>query len=539
MTSPKRVALYARFSSDLQNARSADDQLAALRKDAAQRGWLVVSEFKDEGISGSSTVNRPGYQAMIAAAFSGAFEVLFAEALDRLSRDVADSENLRKRMKYFGIDVVTQSEGSITTLHTAITGYMNQQFLEQISMKTRRGQIAAVEDGRSGGGRCYGYRQTSLIGQFEIDPTQAEVVRRIFTQYVAGASPRGIAEQLNADGERGPRGGTWTASAINGDRRTGDGILHQKLYIGVRVFNRRHYRKHPDTGKRSSVLRPQSEWIERPQPDLRIIDDPLWQAAQNRKLEMSAVPRHHTRRPKRLLSGLMRCSECSGSMTLQGDRYACSAHRERGTCQNSRTVNADKLEGRVLAGLRDHLLSPDAMAQAAQEMQAEQAARYRSRASTVGIAERRLAEVKRGIARIVQSVVDGTSSPSLINKLSELEAQETALIAEIASAHSTRPIYSIHPSAADGYRRLIENLLAHLNYPAATEARSALRRLIGEVTFIPLAERGQYDLQITGVTAELFARTGSQSRPKKTSQAETCEVMMGAGAGFEPATFRL
>ena len=538
MTQQNRVALYARFSTDLQNPLSAADQLAALRKSAEQRGWLVVAEFRDEGISGSGT-NRPGLQSLVQEAENRAFDIVYIEALDRLSRDLGDTANLKKRLNYYQVAIWTPGDGEITIMHAALGGLMSQQFLEELGKKTRRGLTAAVQAGRSGGGRCYGYRLTGTTGVFEIDQHQAAVIRKIFERYAARASARQIASELNAEGEPGPRGGTWTASSINGDRRTGDGILHQKLYVGVRVYNRRKYRKHPDTSRRTGTLRPREEWLEMLHPELRILEDSLWQAVQDQKEEMSVQPVHHTRRPKRLLSHLIRCAQCAGAMTLQGNRYACSAHRERGTCANSRTISADRLESRVLRGLQEHLLSPQAVAQAVEEMRTEYASHGRDKISVIAQAEKKRAIATRKIERMITAIEDGEPSTGLAARLHEREAEVAALDSEIAQAMATRPAYDFHPAAADAYRRLVENLVANLNTPAAIEARSAIRRLIGEVNFYPGDRRGEYDLEVRGVVAELFSRTTTGPKKQKTSQAETCEVILGAGAGFEPATFRL
>ena len=122
---------------------------------------------------------------------------------------------------------------------------------------------------------CYGYKVVG-VGVLEIDEAEAAVILRIFAAYAEGMSPRAIAHELNRDGVPGPRGGEWTASTIHGDRRAQDGILHQELYIGVRVFNRRHYRKHPDTGRRSSVLNPSEAWLREAVPDLQIVPNDLW-----------------------------------------------------------------------------------------------------------------------------------------------------------------------------------------------------------------------------------------------------------------------
>ena len=165
---------------------------------------------------------------------------------------------------------------------------------------TRRGLVARVKAGASGGGRCYGYDLGANTGELLINTHQAGVIRSIFERYAAGVSPRAIAHSLNGAGEPGPRGGTWTPSTINGDRRAQDGILHQELYAGVRVFNRRRFRKHPDTGRRSSVLNPPDDWIREPVPELRIIDEELWTPVQQRKagpVRSAAGPRPQAQAP--------------------------------------------------------------------------------------------------------------------------------------------------------------------------------------------------------------------------------------------------
>lgn len=90
-----------------------------------------------------------------------------------------------------------------------------------------------MKAGRSGGGRCYGYQVARGAdyerGLLDIDQEQAEVIRRIFTDYATGKSPRLIAHALNREGVPGPRGGEWTPSAVYGDRRAKDGILRQEL----------------------------------------------------------------------------------------------------------------------------------------------------------------------------------------------------------------------------------------------------------------------------------------------------------------------
>jgi site-specific DNA recombinase len=84
-----RAAVYARYSSDLQREASIEDQLRLCREAAASRGWTVVIEYADRAASGSSRF-RPEYQQLLTDAKAGKFDVVVAEALDRLSRDQED-----------------------------------------------------------------------------------------------------------------------------------------------------------------------------------------------------------------------------------------------------------------------------------------------------------------------------------------------------------------------------------------------------------------------------------------------------------------
>jgi site-specific DNA recombinase len=93
-----RAAIYARFSSDRQNDRSVDDQIASCRELCAREGFAVVLTFCDREISGASTVNRPGFHDLMRAAEALCFDVIVAEDVDRISRDQGDWHTARKRL---------------------------------------------------------------------------------------------------------------------------------------------------------------------------------------------------------------------------------------------------------------------------------------------------------------------------------------------------------------------------------------------------------------------------------------------------------
>ncbi len=214
-----RVSIYARYSSDLQRAASIEDQILVCTERAVREKWLLVATYADRGMSGASNL-RPGYQKILDAARNGEFDIVLVEALDRISRDQEHIASFFKLMSFAGVRIVTLAEGEITELHVGLKGTMNALFLKDLAEKTRRGLRGRVEQGRSGGGLCYGYAVLRSMngerGGREIVEAEAEVVRRIFADFAAGKSPRRIATELNQGERLGP------AADLGATRRSAD-----------------------------------------------------------------------------------------------------------------------------------------------------------------------------------------------------------------------------------------------------------------------------------------------------------------------------
>src|SRR5439155_16691336 len=282
------VALYARYSSENQRDASIAVQSRVCREFGKRQGRKVDREYSDHAMSGA-TLMRPGFQAMMAVALRKEVDVVLAESLDRFSRDQEDTAGLFKRLTFAGVSIVTIAEGDITFLHIGLKGTMNAMFLKELADKTRRGLRGRVETGKSGGGLCYGYRVvrrlengTVTTGEREINADEAAIVRRIYRDYAAGVSPKQIAKALNKEGIPGPQGALWSPSTIHGNPKRGIGILHNELYVGCLVWNRQRFLKDPDTGKRVARPNPESAWIIKDVPALRIIDDETWKAGRDR-----------------------------------------------------------------------------------------------------------------------------------------------------------------------------------------------------------------------------------------------------------------
>ena len=364
-----KVAIYARYSSDNQRDASIADQLRICREFAARQGWTVVQEFTDHAISGA-TLLRSGFQALMRDALNRRFDVVLAESLDRFSRDQEDTAGLFKRLTFAGVNIVTLAEGDITHLHIGFKGTMNALFLKDLAEKTHRGLRGRIEDGKSAGGLCYGYRVVQDTQRRNRDDRRARNrtgASRRSSNASSGTSSLAChrsrsPKTLNREGVAGPFGGAWSPSTIYGNAKRGTGILNNELYVGRLVWNRLRYVKNPDTGKRVSRLNPSSEWMSKDVPHLRIVPDDLWTAAKARQkqtrhaiadgwqhwsCEATAVPvlgPDEVRRLRRRIHHAQRRTGCRASAPATRDVRQPSDHPPRG----SRSARAEALQDKLL-----------------------------------------------------------------------------------------------------------------------------------------------------------------------------------------------
>ncbi|NKW82587.1 recombinase family protein [Ochrobactrum pecoris] len=532
-----RAALYARYSSDNQSEASIEDQFRLCREHAGRERWQIVGSYEDAAISGSSTILRPGIQRLVQDAQRGEFKILLAEALDRISRDQADVATLYKHLKFAGVTIVTLAEGEISELHVGLKGTMNALFLKDLAMKTHRGLRGRVEKGKAGGGLCYGYKVLKKLdangepirGDREIIPEEADTIRRIFKEFAAGKSPKAIAVDLNREGVPGPLGRAWGDTSIRGHASRGTGIVNNELYAGVLVWNRLRFIKDPSTGKRVSRINPESAWIRTEVPHLRIVDDELWNAVRARQKQIAEIfgPNpantlegrmkrvHLANRPVHLLSGRLTCGCCGGKIgIITPNRYACLNHHRRGTCDNGRSITRDKIEARVLTGLKERLVSSEAVAEAVKAYTEEMNQLNRDRRTQAQTDRKALAKIEKAIAGIIAAIEDGMYQPSMKARMDELERQKAEIAARMAQAPADIP--DIHPNVANLYRLRVERLTEALSDPdGGRQAAEALRSLIGEIVLTPGGKRGEVHAELRGELFGIldFARAEEIQRP--------------------------
>ncbi len=550
-----RAAIYARYSSENQSEASIEDQVRQCRVLIEQKGWIFCHAYTDRGLSGASPF-RPGYQRLLEDARENSFEMVVAEALDRLSRDQEDIAGLYKRLSFSGVRIVTLAEGEITDLHVGLKGTMNALYLKDLAQKTRRGLEGRVRQGKSGGGLCYGYqvvRETDANGDLvrggrRVHDPEAATIVWVFQEFAAGHSPRAIARQLNDEGIPGPGGGLWRDTTIRGHRGRGTGLLNNELYIGRLVWNRQRYVKDPETGKRLARPNPQEEWVVEQVPDLRIVDQDLWDAVKRRQEEILNTPtvqkikasRFWTkRRAKHLLTGLVYCGSCGARFTAIGRDYlGCGQARNSGSCANRRGIKRAVLESLILDALKSRLMQPELVKEFIAEFHRELNRLTRSRQLDRKAKAKELKEVSRKLESLIDAIADGLRTPGLKARLEALEACKRELEEELE--HASAPTPHLHPSLAELYRRKVENLHEALAYPDTRQEALALLRGLVERIEVQAADKG-FQIELTGEIARMVELSLSEGKNKKAvlDARTACSVKVVAGAGFEPATFRL
>lgn len=300
-------AVYARYSSDQQRIASIGDQIRKCSEYALQHGWRIdpCHIYTDEALSGVGT-DRPGYQAMLKAAFSPSrpFQIVLVDDTSRLSRSLVEAVGLQQRMSFEGIRIVAVSQGidslsEQAELLFAIHGIVDSLYVKELAKKTHRGLEGLALQGLHTGGRCYGYRTIQTTGGFRLEVIQeeAEVVRHIFGLYASGFSLKKTAKRLMTEGVPRPRTGRGTSQFVWVHTCVRE-MLRRDLYIGRIIWNKRKYMKNPGTNKRVSRLRPEAEWVVIERPELRIVSDELWNAVQRRIRQQTEVFTNHLGRRK-------------------------------------------------------------------------------------------------------------------------------------------------------------------------------------------------------------------------------------------------
>ncbi len=485
-----RVAVYARYSSGRQKQTSIDDQISMAEDFCQREGWSIVQIYTDMEKTGRNT-RREGYQSMMAAAHRHEFDMVVTESIDRLNRKVRDAIDIYELLTFQNIGLHAIQEGRQSFINVLFGSYGAQIFSEKIADHTIRGMQGATRRMRTHA-RPYGYRirEAEVGPNRELDEDQAVIVRRIFTEFASGKSATAIAASLNMAQIPGPKGGSWDGSTLRGNAKRQEGLLRNRLYIGIASVCKNTHSYHPETGARR--IKPTPEvMVEQEIPELRIIDQPLWESVKAELERRSAhTPKtiREARRKSYLLSGILTCGCCGAPYVIVSrTSYGCREARKK-ACNNTVPISRKRIEARVFKALDQAFRSPELITQFEAAMETERkkmndGSLDRERAR-LGAA---LKKAEQGQANILDAISDGAPYATFKARMEDLNEQISRLKQCIADIETqiTNSAQAME-SAAAVHERVLDQLAQLLTDPDfVEEANGYLAMLINKVTLIP------------------------------------------------------
>lgn len=341
------AAVYIRVSTDDQVELSPDSQLEKIREYARREGIVILEDhiYVDAGISGRKAEKRPEFLRMVAAAKQKepAFSLILVWKFSRFARNQEESIFYKSILRSkCGVDVVSISEpliaGHFGSLIERIIEWMDEFYSIRLSEEVKRSMEVNARRGKLQATPSFGYRAEN--GRLVPDSAEAQIVQRIFREFVAGHGLYPIARELNAMGVRTHRGTPF-------ENRTVEYILRNPVYIGKLRWNPTGRTRRNFSDENIIVADSDHEPLVTPE---------LWDAAQ-RRLDEVKVQWGYKARPstelKHWLSGIVRCSSCGTTLIFAAPHYYKCSNYAKGRCRSSQHIHMDLLAEALIAKLRE------------------------------------------------------------------------------------------------------------------------------------------------------------------------------------------
>jgi site-specific DNA recombinase len=505
------AAAYARVSSERQRQdETIHSQTVGLRELATDRGLLLAEDlvFEDEGFSGA-TLTRPALERLRDRAAEGAFEVLLCHAPDRLARRYAYQVLLLEELARHGVEVIFAKEpergGSPEDeLLRQFQGMIAEYERAQIAERTRRGKLHRARGGSLAvmSGAPYGYRYVKrsehMEGFWEIDETQAQIVREVFDRYAnEGVSIGELARWLTDRGVLTATGKTrWDRSSIWAMLR--NPAYHGQAAFGKTKTDERHggpTRTTRQRGERHGRRltrsdQPAEKWTLIPVAPL--ITEQTFALAQERLADNARFSKRNTKELS-LLQGVLVCRECGYSCYRTSTRtsnkrisyYRCIGqdgwrHPDGKRC-SSRPVRADEIDPLVWAEVR-RLLEDPTLVRGEIDRRLTALKTEHPAARRRETLKRDLTRAEQATARLIEAYQEQLISleelrarmPALRKRQSTLQAQLDSLDAELHDA-------ATYLQLADTLDAFLDRLIDGLDQLDVAGQQRILRLVVREV----------------------------------------------------------
>lgn len=344
------IAAYCRVSTDKSDQlNSLETQKEFFLEYTKRTGDNLIKLYADEGISGTKIKNRKEFQRMLADAEKGLFDMVVVKDISRFARNTVDLLQSVRRLKSLGIETqfLTANMTSMGNSEFVLTifGALAQEESANTSKRIKFGKKMNAEKGRVPN-IVFGYDKT--IGDYfnlSINENEAKAIRQIFQWYTEeGYGGSKIANMLNERGIKTKRGNNWSQNSVCR-------ILTNEIYTG-KIINGKEEIADFLTGQRKE--KDESEWLVTIRPELRIIEDEVFDKAQDilKGRHDSFKITHERQSNKYLFSTLIKCKECGWSFRRTVRQYkntyvrwVCSGHNGKGadSCPNVVTVDEEEL----------------------------------------------------------------------------------------------------------------------------------------------------------------------------------------------------
>ena len=475
---------------------SLDVQREGCRKFVRQRLELAdieIEEYLDDGKAGDDFHSRVGMRRLILEALPG--DIIVCRDQSRLGRDaievtLAIRDLVRDRgcrLYYYVTGQQVQFANAIDQATTFIQGTGHQMELEAIRSRTREALRSRVRDGRIAGGRCYGYdlvRKSDATGRgytvAVVNEAQAEVVRRIFDDYLKGRGLKAIARALNRESVPSPtvgrRGsGSWNPGGIRP-------MLLNPRYRGVYMHGRIKVLRR--NGKNIRQKADPSEVLTIDIPEWRIVDDDTWfavaemfdeRARERKERRAAGKPAPTVKQPsaKYPLAGIARCGVCGGAIGCsyakrKGERvkaYACVRRHKRGgtVCSATTLQPMDEVEDLITDYLRRHIATEHVTKLVLADIEEEIKKQMPSPDLDVAALEAELETTRSEQKRLAKAVALADDIPELVAELHQRSSRIRHLEGQILAAKRTPDeVAKVMARVADAVRDKLHDVQAAL-----------------------------------------------------------------------------
>jgi site-specific DNA recombinase len=399
----------------------------------------------------------------------------------------------------------------------SLTAFADELEREKARQRVTDAMVRKAKAGHVTGGRVFGYDNLEVLDstgrrahvERRINETEAAIVRRIFEMCAAGTGYSRIAKLLNAERAPSPRPqqarpADWAPSSVRE-------ILFRDLYRGVVVWNRTQ--KRDRWGQHRQTARPDSEWLQREAPELRIVSDELWTRVHTRiggiRTHLAAVTggrlgaRARDIESRYLLPGFARCTVCGGGLCVMtrshgrpGERvgfYGCLAHHKRGgaVCANGLTIRMERVNEAVLGTLGGEVLRPAVINAIVAGVLDGLKPKALSREADRRRAE--LADVDAEIGRLTEAIATRGALAPLLAALQARQQRREALASELAALEATAPI-RIDRKAVEAQVREWLTAWRALLTEQVEDGRELLRQVLaGPLRFTPDGTRYRFE----------------------------------------------